>query len=204
MYEYESYKHRLRSGDLLAWTTSGFKGLSDIPAYGIRLFTQSEYYHVGIVWVVGGRYLLVEAMPPKVRIYPISKKPNFIHIPMWNKEDMALNRTLEINEVPKMRFTKSLNEEVSGIPCLLEDEKLCAMTDEEFLLHTVGDNYSILKALVTPFMTPFYNNTWHCAYLAAKFYERRGIKNWDGYTPSEVIKGAMEYSGLGMYSVRTR
>ncbi len=40
-------------------------------------------------WVIGNRVLVIEAVEPKVRIYPLSKLGNFYHVPMgmsWNDE----------------------------------------------------------------------------------------------------------------------
>lgn len=37
------------------------------------MFTRSEYSHVGIAWVVGGRVLVIEAVMPLVRVFPLSK-----------------------------------------------------------------------------------------------------------------------------------
>jgi hypothetical protein len=43
----------------------------------VRFFTRSEYSHVGVTWVVGGRVLVIEAVTPLVRIYPLSKLGSF-------------------------------------------------------------------------------------------------------------------------------
>jgi hypothetical protein len=54
----------------------------DFKIQMVRLFTQSEYSHVGVAWVVAGRVFVIEAVEPRARIYPLSKLGNFYHIPM--------------------------------------------------------------------------------------------------------------------------
>lgn len=72
MARYDDVRSNIRSGDILAWSHAGWKTWRDIKIQAIRLFTQSEYSHVGIAWVVGGRVLVIEAVMPLVRIFPLS------------------------------------------------------------------------------------------------------------------------------------
>ena len=41
------------------------------------MFTRSTYAHVGLAWVIGGRVFVLEAVKPRLRIYPLSKYANF-------------------------------------------------------------------------------------------------------------------------------
>lgn len=93
---YEAARDKIKSGDLLAWSHRGWRSWYDIKIQLVRFFTQSEYSHVGTAWVVGGRVLVIEAVTPLVRIYPLSKLGTFYWIPDFNvwtkeKEELALS-----------------------------------------------------------------------------------------------------------------
>ena len=79
---YELYRDNIETGDLLAWSNRKIRRWDDIFKQGIRLFTRSEFHHVGIAWVISGRLFVIEAVPPLVRIYPLSKETPFYHIKM--------------------------------------------------------------------------------------------------------------------------
>lgn len=93
---YESARPHIKSGDLLAFSHFGWKTWHDWKIQGVRMFTRSEYSHVGIAWVVGERVFCLEAVMPLVRIYPLDKLGEFYWIPTnvnWTKEieDVALS-----------------------------------------------------------------------------------------------------------------
>jgi len=71
--QYADARPHIKSGDVLAWSHRGLKSWRDLKIWFVRLFTRSEYSHVGLAWVVGGRVFVVEAVQPMVRIYPLSK-----------------------------------------------------------------------------------------------------------------------------------
>ena len=79
---YKEYRNEIKSGDLLVWSTDDFSKWPNWFSAIIRIFTMSEYNHVGIAWVIGNRVFVIEATPPAVRIYPLSHKPSFYHMPM--------------------------------------------------------------------------------------------------------------------------
>lgn len=79
--KYETARPLIKSGDLLAFSHFGWKSWHDIKIQAVRLVTRSEYSHVGIAWVVGGRVFCIEATPPLVRIYPLSKLGEFYWLP---------------------------------------------------------------------------------------------------------------------------
>ncbi len=79
---YLDHKHHIRTGDLLVWSNVPVGGSSKFIGSAIRLFTMSEYCHVGIAWVIGKRVFVVEAVPPSIRIYPLSKLIPFYHVKM--------------------------------------------------------------------------------------------------------------------------
>ena len=87
--KYEAYRQNIKSGDLLAWSTKSMHSINDFALHMVRIFTESEYEHVGIAWVIGGRVFVVEAVVPAVRIYPLSRLVPFYSVQMhieWQAE----------------------------------------------------------------------------------------------------------------------
>lgn len=74
--KYLEYRSAIKSGDILVWSKDSL-----VPSI-IRLFTKSEYSHVGIAWEYRGRKFVVEAVEPYIRIVPLSDRTPFYHIPM--------------------------------------------------------------------------------------------------------------------------
>lgn len=79
---YIDARETIRSGDLLAWSHRGWGSWHDFKIQMVRMFTQSEYSHVGIAWVVAGRVWVIEAVEPCVRAYPLSKLGDFYLTPL--------------------------------------------------------------------------------------------------------------------------
>ena len=104
--KYAEYRPNLKSGDVVAWSSKGFK-----PSL-IRYFTKSEYTHVGIVWTYRGRVFVIEQVFPEARIFPLSELLPFYVIHM-NKplsaeaEDVAFNY-LGITKYSNWEAIKSL------------------------------------------------------------------------------------------------
>lgn len=87
----------IRSGDLIAQGHGDWGSWSGFKTNMVRLFTRSSFSHVGIAWVVGGRVFLLEAVMPKVRIFPLSLAGDFYLLPMqapWRgeTEEFALSQ----------------------------------------------------------------------------------------------------------------
>lgn len=80
--QYTNYRDTIRSGDLLIWSKGTNSFVGNILLFIIRLFTMSEYTHVGIAWKIGNRLFVIEANMPSVRIIPLSSFSKFYHIPM--------------------------------------------------------------------------------------------------------------------------
>lgn len=94
--KYNDIRTEIKSGDLLAWTHRGWKTWHDFKIQMVRMFTRSEYSHVGIAWVIAGRVFVIEAVIPKIRIIPLSHELPFYWVPMdapWKQEteDFALS-----------------------------------------------------------------------------------------------------------------
>lgn len=95
MAQYSLIRDTIKSGDILAWSHRSWSSWYDLQIQAVRFFTQSEYCHVGTAWVVSGRVFVIEAVTPKVRIYPLSKLLPFYFIPIkasWSMqaEEFAL------------------------------------------------------------------------------------------------------------------
>lgn len=69
---YASIRDRIQSGDLIALTHTSFATWYDLQVQAVRFGTQSEYSHVGLLWVMGGRVWVVESVTPKIRLVPLS------------------------------------------------------------------------------------------------------------------------------------
>lgn len=78
--QYKDVRSDIKSGDILAWTHRGFGSWYAIKIQAVRFFTRSEYSHVGVAWVVGGRVLVIEAVTPLARIFPLSKLGDFYRL----------------------------------------------------------------------------------------------------------------------------
>lgn len=70
---YADARNRIGSGDVLAWSHKGWSSFYDFQVQMVRLFTRSEYCHVGMAWVIGGRVFVLEAVSSGVRIMPLSR-----------------------------------------------------------------------------------------------------------------------------------
>lgn len=85
---YTLQRAKIRSGDLLAWSHRGWGSWYDVQIQLVRTFTQSEYCHVGVAYVVKDRVCVFEAVGAGVRIFPLSRLLPFYHVPLqlsWNK-----------------------------------------------------------------------------------------------------------------------
>lgn len=91
------YKHargRIRSGHLLAWSHRDWRTWYDKQIQMVRTFTQSEYCHVGIAYRLAGRLLVIEAVRPLVRLFPLSHLLPCYWIPVPAKWSPAAERWL--------------------------------------------------------------------------------------------------------------
>lgn len=80
--KYADARPLIRSGDLLGFSHGDWRTWSGIKVNIVRMFTRSTYSHVALAWVVGGRVLVIEAVKPKARIYPLSLLGDFWRVPM--------------------------------------------------------------------------------------------------------------------------
>ncbi len=88
--KYSDYRNKIQKGDVLAWSHKGLHSWYDFKVQVVRAVTRSEYSHVGFAWPIAGRVFILEAVMPKIRIYPLSKELPFYHVPLggdwWTDE----------------------------------------------------------------------------------------------------------------------
>lgn len=107
---YEQARPMIRSGDILAWSHRGVTSWHDFKIWFVRLFTRSEYSHVGTAWVTGDRVLVIEAVMPMVRIYPLSRLGDFYWLQMgayWRKSTETLALSFVGNEYSQMQAAQA-------------------------------------------------------------------------------------------------
>jgi len=151
--KYTRARPMIRSGDILAWSHRGIHSWHDLKVWCVRLFQRSEYSHVGTAWVVGSRVFVIEAVMPKVRIYPLSKLGDFYWLQMgayWRK------------------------------------------ATETLALSYVGDDYSQIQAIQSPFITPPADEEWQCAELVATIARQDSIDLGHAFTPSAIVLAAQK------------
>lgn len=79
--KYDDVRSQIKTGDLLAWSAGGWSNWHDIQVNLVRMFTKSEYSHVGIAWVSLDRVFILEAVGAEVRMFPLSRELPFYWIP---------------------------------------------------------------------------------------------------------------------------
>lgn len=79
---YTTIRERIKTGDLLFWSHGSWASWNDIQVMIVRAFTLSEYSHVGVAWVIGGRVFVIHAIGRGVVIEPLSNQDSFYWCPM--------------------------------------------------------------------------------------------------------------------------
>lgn len=74
---YSEIRDQLKTGDLMAWKTTKINGFFDFVLFLYQKMFRARYSHVGIVVRLSDRYFVLEAIPPVVRLHPISLKDSF-------------------------------------------------------------------------------------------------------------------------------
>ena len=98
--KYEDVRPTITSGDIIAFTHTGWSSWSDIESQIVRMATRSEFSHVAMAWVVAERIFLLEAVVPEIRIFPLSNFKEFFLlrncVPLSiEAEEFALSRVGE-------------------------------------------------------------------------------------------------------------
>lgn len=97
---YNDIRNHIRPGDVIACSHEGWGSWSDIESQIVRIATRSEYTHVGIAWPIAGRVMIIEAVVPEIRIFPLAKLLPFYWISLGGEftakaEEFALSRVGE-------------------------------------------------------------------------------------------------------------
>ncbi len=71
--KYSDGRPAIRSGDVLAWSHRGWNTWYDIKLQLVRIWTRSEFSHLGIAWIVADRVFVLEAVASGVRLMPLSQ-----------------------------------------------------------------------------------------------------------------------------------
>jgi hypothetical protein len=127
---YEEARPLMRSGDLVALTHLQWASLYDLQVQAVRVFTQSEYCHIAVIWVVGGRVFLIESVSPKVRIFPLSnlEDAGFYWIPTPDKPMTDAELEFGLSKVGHGSYSKM--QAIAGQLNLLDigddDDWMCA------------------------------------------------------------------------------
>lgn len=145
--DYEEHRDQIYSGDLLAYSTNKKNVITRVITNIIRLFTKSEFSHIGIALKLNNRLYVVEATKPTVRLVPVSEKTEFYHIPMfidWKKE-------YETFLMDKIGCEYSVIDGIRaffGIPTKRDDKWQCAELANAFFKYIgldFGNNYTPSK-----------------------------------------------------------
>lgn len=72
MKTYQNYRENIRSGDIIAFTHTKWDTFYDFQVQAVRAASFTEYSHVGVAVVMGGRVWIAESVTPLVRFVPLS------------------------------------------------------------------------------------------------------------------------------------
>lgn len=72
MSSYNDFRFTIKSGDLIAFSHTSWKSVYDIQVQAVRAASFTEFSHIGIAVVLGGRVWIAESVTPVVRFVPLS------------------------------------------------------------------------------------------------------------------------------------
>ncbi len=100
-------RSKIKAGDVIALSHYKWASIYDFQIQMVRLFTQSEYTHVGLVVEIGGRLMVAESVTPVVRLKPLSEfvDDGFYWIPT-NTPISEQEFTFLMSKVGKGRYSK--------------------------------------------------------------------------------------------------
>lgn len=135
--KYSDVRPTIKSGALLAASHGSWRSWNDIRTNLVRIFTRSNYSHIGLAWVVGGRVFVLEAVKPKLRIFPLSQWGDFYLLPL----DASWRSDTEEFALARIGYDYSDLDAVKGFLDCLEPGKVsqCAAYVIEVLRHDGTD-----------------------------------------------------------------
>ena len=142
--KYSTVRSSIRSGDLLASSHGSWRSWNEIRTNLVRIFTRSTYSHVGLAWVVGGRVFVLEAVKPKLRIFPLSQWGDFYLVPV----DASWRADTEEFALARVGYDYSDLDAVKGFLDCLEPGKVsqCAA----FVMEVLRNDGLVLGQRATP------------------------------------------------------
>lgn len=86
MTTYSDIRSEIQSGDLIVFSHYKWASWHDLQVQAVRVFSSSEYSHIGVAIVFAGRVWLAESVTPVVRLVPLSNfaEGGFYVIPTRN------------------------------------------------------------------------------------------------------------------------
>lgn len=95
---YSEIRDTLKTGDLVSWKAGKVNSFFTLVLKIYQKILKPKSVHVGIVFVIGGRIFAVEARPPQIRVYPLSKMEDFYLI-RTNIEETNTNVDFLLTEI---------------------------------------------------------------------------------------------------------
>lgn len=84
---YSEIRDTLKTGDLVSWKAGKIRSIFDIILFLYQKILRVKSVHTGIIVKIGDRFFVVEARPPAVRLYPLSKMDDFYLLKLDLEED---------------------------------------------------------------------------------------------------------------------
>ena len=137
--KYLDIRDQIKSGDVLAWTHRKWGSWYDFQVQMVRFGTQSEYCHVGVAYVVGGRVFVLESVGAGVRMFPLSLELPFYWMPTgvnWNETVLEAAMSKMGQKYSKLDGIKSLWRKIKPGT---DDQWQCAEY-ARFILQSAGIN----------------------------------------------------------------
>jgi hypothetical protein len=165
--KYSEIRETIKTGDLIAWSEAGdWSSWRNWQLNFVRMGTMSEYNHVGIAYVIGGRVFVVDAVVPNVRIFPLSKLTPFRYIRTpfifdnYVEEFMLLHVGTPYSkwEAFKAAFTSDTNND-KVIQCAKLVNKVFGQINPRYLsirdtphatVNLTMDEYDVVERHITP------------------------------------------------------
>lgn len=77
---YNDFRPAIKTGDLLAFSHVSWETWRDWLNHAVRFYTESEFSHVGMAYVINDRVFVLEAVAEGVRMFPLSTSLPFYHV----------------------------------------------------------------------------------------------------------------------------
>lgn len=109
---YASVRPLIKTGDILAWSfrKGWFSSWYAFKINLVRLFTRSEYSHVGIAVVFGKRVFVLESVTGGIRLIPLSLELPFYWLPYRALDETELERALSVCGQPYSQWEAALGQ----------------------------------------------------------------------------------------------